>query len=463
MLLNAIKENIALTFPILSTRLLSVMSNLIAMILIAKLGTEALSASALIMGIFGVCMLFVMSFSFSVCGLVAEANACQNPAKVGSIIYSSLLLNTILAIPFLAFFYYAATILIWFKHPPDVAHLAELYFRGMLVGYLPMIWAGVLEQFFIGIGQPRYMMYLSIGSLLIMPLLCEIFIFGKFGFTAMGMFGAGFAVSAMSILTLFFLFAIIAAKRLHQKYVLLDCEKKWDAALIKKLYSLGWPIALQFSSEFLAYSFMTLMMGWLGVIALAAQQIILQFTTIIVMIPTSVSQATAVLVGKTNGCGDKKLVRYHVNIALGIVSILMGLVAFIYLLIPETLINIYLEIDKAQNRPVLTLTTTLLVITALSQFFDGVRNVLAGAYRGLQETKIPMIIGTMTLWFISIPLAYYLGFGLHHGAIGVRWGFIIGIACGASILAMRWYANINLFRIFTSRSLRGAASSYKNS
>ena len=454
MLLSAIKENITLTLPILLTRLLGITSNLIAMILIAKLGAEALSASALIMGIFSVCVLLVMSFSFSICAIVAEACGSDNHARVGTIITSSIFLNTLLAIPFMIFFYHISSILIWLNQPPQVAHLVGLYFHGLLIGYLPMIWASILEQFFIGISRPRHIVYLSVIGLLVMPAISALFMFGKFGFPALGMLGAGYAMSVMSVISLLYLITLIVLKKWHQKYSLFAFEKKLDVVLIKKLYQLGWPIALQFAGEFLAYTFITIMMGWLGVIALAAQQVILQFTTVIVMIPTSVSQAIAVLVGQANGRRDAKRVNYHVNIALAIVSILMGSIALIYLLIPETLIHIYLDVENPKNLAILSLTTALLGITALSQCFDGVRNVLAGAYRGLQQTKTPMLIGTFTLWCISIPLAYYLGFVLHQGAVGVRWGFTIGIAFGASLLAICWYANLNVTRFFAEFFLK---------
>jgi multidrug resistance protein, MATE family len=456
MLLNAIKENIKLTFPILLTRLLGITSNLIAMILIAKLGTEALSASALIMGVFSVCVLLVMSFSFSVCAVIAEACGSHTDDRVGAIIISSIFLNTLIAIPFMLFFYYISPILIWINQPPQVAYLVGLYFHGMIIGYLPMIWASILEQFFIGIGKPRYIVYLSIISLFVMPLLSYLFMFGKGWFPALGMLGAGYAVSIMAVSSLLYLLAIVVTKRWHKKYNLFTLDRKLDFSLVKKLYYLGWPIAFQFAGEFIAYTFITIMMGWLGVIALAAQQVILQFTTVIVMIPTSVSQATAVLVGQARGRHDEKLISYHVNIALAIVSILMGIVALIYLSIPEILIRIYLVIDHPKNTSILTLTTTLLAITALSQCFDGVRNVLAGAYRGLQETKTPMLMGTMTLWLISLPLAYYLGFVLHQGAIGVRWGFTIGIICGTGLLALCWYANINVIRLIVPKLFKNS-------
>lgn len=439
MLLNTIKENLRLSLPILLTRLLGVTSNLIAMILIARLGASALSSSALIMGIFSVCVLLVMAFSFSVCALVAIACGQQKNSEVGSVITSSLILNTLLAIPFMVAFYNITPLLLWLHQPTTVAILAGEYFHGLLIGYLPLIWASILEQFFVGIGKPRYIVYLSVIGLIIMPSLSSILIFGQFGFPKLAMLGAGYAVSASSFFSLAFLIILIVRKKWHTHYNLFSFKTKPDYVLFKKLFHLGWPTALQYGGEFLAYVFITIMMGWIGVIALAAQQVLLQFTSVIIMVPTSVSQATAVLVGQANGQQDSKKVQYQVNVSLLVVTAFMLIIGLAYICIPTTLASVYLNIHDPANASILALTKVLFAITALNQCFDGIRNVLAGAYRGLQETKIPMRISIIVLWVVSIPLAYFFGFILHGGAIGIRWGFAIGIILATCWLIMSWY------------------------
>jgi len=439
MLFKIIRNNLQLTFPILLTRMLGILSNTIAMILMARLGSDALSASALIMGIFSVCVLLVMSFSFSVCAIVSESTSLKNTKRVGSIVSCSLLLNSLLAIPFMLVFYNITDILILLRQPPPIAVLAGQYFRGMLLGYLPMIWASILEQFFIGIGKPKYILYLSILGLFVMPSISYVLIFGMYGIPKLGMLGAGYAVTITSFMSLLFLTCFILSKNWHRKYNLFSFKENLDYALMRKLYQLGWPIALQFSGEFLAYILITLMMGWLGVIALAAQQIILQFTSVVIMIPTSVAQATTVLVGQAQGCRDESLLKIQVNVSLLIVCIFMAIIALFYICMPETLARIYLDNSDVQASSILMLTKTLLAITALSQLFDGARNVLSGAFRGIQETKIPMIIGSTSLWLVSIPSAYVLGFIMHEGAAGVRSGFAIGIIVGTLSLLISWY------------------------
>ncbi len=449
MLFNTIKDNLKLSMPILLTRMLGITSNLIAMILIARLGSAALSASALIMGIFSVCVLLVISFSFSVCALVAMACGAQKNEDVGKVMMSSVILNSILAIPFMILFYNITPILLWLHQPTQVAILTGQYFHGLVFGYLPMIWASILEQFFVGVGKPRYIVYLSIVGVVIMPLISSILIFGHWGFSPMGMLGAGYAVSATSFFSVIFLLVLIVMKKWHKQYHLFSLRTKLEFELFKKLYQLGWPIALQFGGEFLAYTLMTVMMGWVGVIALAAQQVLLQFTSVVVMIPTSVSQATAVLVGQANGRHDAKQINDQVNVSVIVVTILMLLIGMVYITIPATLTHLYLSVDNPANNSIFALTSVLFAIMAFSQCFDGIRNVLAGAYRGMQNTKTPMRVGIIALWIVSIPLAYIFGFVLHGGAIGIRWGFTIGIMLATCWLAMSWYKPL-----VTARPLR---------
>ncbi len=244
-------------------------------------------------------------------------------------------------------------------------------------------------------------------------------------------------------------------KKWHMQYNLFSFKSRPEFSLLKKLYKLGWPIALQFGGEFLAYTMITIMMGWVSVIALAAQQVLLQFTSVVVMIPTSVSQATAVLVGQAKGRQDTTQIKYQVNVSIIVVTILMVLIGLVYITIPKTLATIYLHVDNSTNESIFALTKAFFLISAVSQCFDGVRNVLAGAYRGLQETKIPMRIGIIALWVVSIPLAYIFGFVLHGGAVGLRWGFAIGVILATCCLAISWYkpfATIKMNKGFTENA-----------
>src|SRR5262249_3976479 len=110
--------------------------------------------------------------------------------------------------------------------------------------------------------------------------------------------------------------------------------------------------------------------------------------------------------------------------------------------IPGKLARIYLSDTASQNLAILKLTQGLLAITALSQCFDGLRNVFTGAYRGLQRTKIPMIIGSAYIWLLSVPLYYCFCFLWDKGVLGIRLCFTMGIMFASIALIFCWYKEV---------------------
>jgi len=147
-----------------------------------------------------------------------------------------------------------------------------------------------------------------------------------------------------------------------------------------------------------------------------------------------------VLIGQAYAANNIKKFDATILSSMILVNILMLLVAIFYVVFPSYLINVYLE-TVHYNNVIIDLTRSLLAITAISLFFDGTRNVLSGVYRGLQQTKMPMLLSTSALWLISIPLAYLFGFVFGYGARGIRLGFTIGITIGCLMLLSRWLAS----------------------
>ena len=61
-----------------------------------------------------------------------------------------------------------------------------------------------------------------------------------------------------------------------------------------------------------------------------------------------------------------------------------------------------------------------------------------GILRGVQETRVPMIIATISYWVVGLPVAYGLGFPLGWGGVGIWLGLAAGLAV-AAILLMLWF------------------------
>src|SRR3546814_19234276 len=78
-----------------------------------------------------------------------------------------------------------------------------------------------------------------------------------------------------------------------------------------------------------------------------------------------------------------------------------------------------------------------LVVAAAFQLFDGAQAVAAGVLRGLQDTRIPMIIAVCGYWIAGYGTAIYLGFWTPLAGLGVWIGLAVGLVGAAAVLLLR--------------------------
>jgi MATE family multidrug resistance protein len=227
-----------------------------------------------------------------------------------------------------------------------------------------------------------------------------------------------------------------------QPFALFENHVKQTGKSLLRMFTVGWPISVQMGGEMLSFTTTTLMIGWISISALAAAQIVNQYSFLILVPIFSLSQASGILVGRA--CGAKQ---FHDVKALSYASMLLTLfisviVGGIFIFNAKHLIAFYIDIHSPANAETLHLALVLFFIVAFSQMLDGLRNVLIGILRGLLDTRIPMIIGLFNIWIIGIPLAYVLGFVYHQGIIGVALGNLIGLVIGVSAMFFRFHTLI---------------------
>ena len=79
-----------------------------------------------------------------------------------------------------------------------------------------------------------------------------------------------------------------------------------------------------------------------------------------------------------------------------------------------------------------------MAVAAAFQLFDGIQAAAAGALRGLQDTKLPMVIAIFSYWVPGYGVALWLGFWTPLEGTGVWIGLAIGLVFAASLLSWRW-------------------------
>ena len=91
-------------------------------------------------------------------------------------------------------------------------------------------------------------------------------------------------------------------------------------------------------------------------------------------------------------------------------------------------------------RRLLALAATLLVFGAAFFIVDGIQTIAAGALRGLNDTRVPLLFSAICFWVAGFTSSYGFAFPLGLGAVGVWIGFSIGLALYAFLLVWRFQA-----------------------
>lgn len=231
----------------------------------------------------------------------------------------------------------------------------------------------------------------------------------------------------------------------YKKFQLFRFNKDFGFELLQKIFKIGVPISIQIASELSAFTFSIFMVGWLGQVPLAATQIINQLNMIMIMGPYGISLASNVLISQDFGKGDKNSIRTLGNASMFTGFVFTAIVAMFYIAFPEQFISLYsVNISNPANLTLIKIATLLFFIGAFSQIFDGIRNIVIGSLRGLQDTVTPMWYGIISCWFVGIPLCYLLGIEFKFGAPGISMAFLVSWLICSIFLIARFYNKTNV-------------------
>jgi MATE family multidrug resistance protein len=174
------------------------------------------------------------------------------------------------------------------------------------------------------------------------------------------------------------------------------------------------------------------MMGWLGVVPLAAHQIALSVAGTTFMVPLGLAQAVSVRVGHARGASRGKRISPIVHGSLVLTAGVMAVFAAGYLLLGNVI-----AAGFTPDVAVRTLTVQLLVLAGVFQIFDGIQVVSSGALRGFADTKVPFVVGIVSYWFVALPVSWVTAFHFGFGAPGIWVGFVVGLGVAAVAMSTR--------------------------
>ncbi len=438
-LLTYVYKLTAFALPISASSVIMMLTSFVSMMIVALLGKDELAAGALATSTVMTILTVTTTILYAVGILISHRRGQEkNQAEIGLIIKNGFWLALLLAFPAAAALWHVDKLLLLFGQSPHLVAITRDYFHFAALSTFPSLVNAVIAQFYAGIGKPRYTLWLAIISLPLTIILSFGLILGRFGFPMLGLSGITCATLIVQTVLLLGVVSLLywQEKINNSPYQLFKKLHHLDWSICKSIFTLGLPIGMQFGGELAAMTGATYLMGHFGATALAASQIVSQYTMIAIVLLMGITQALSLLTSEAYGRKDISLVKEYIQASIVLLVFVGVFVSVIYLSFPKTLIEFYMS-SKTVDAHLVYLTTVFFAINSCLIFVDGIRHLLSGTLRGLHDSRGPMRIGIIAMWFVSLPASYLVGTVLHGGPIGLRLGFFSGFVFATTLLILR--------------------------
>lgn len=432
------KRLIALALPMAGTQFVNVASGFFCMAMLASLGHQVLAASALIFSTQLAVMVSGMSLLFSLSVLVGHAYGAKDYLSIGTYLQQCWVLAILIGLPMMVFFWHIGTILHQVGEPAPLIDIITQYFHTFVWAVIPGFLSTANMQFGYALHKRQLMVMTSFFGVGVLVSSAYVLIFGKFGLPACGVAGLAYA----TIFQYAFFFLVTTTyyyiEPSFKKFELFRFRVHQHLDHFTKMLKIGWPISVQMGGEMLSFFVSGIMIGWLGVNALAAFQIVNQYYFLIIIPVFSLSQASGILVGQAMGAKQTHEVATLSKVTLLTVLAVSGVIAILFAGFPRWLASAYLDVSAPSNALTLDYTIIIFTIIAVSQCFDNIRNALIGILRGIFDTRFAMISSVLSIWLIGMPLTYVFAFIFHLGVPGFVIGGMLGMLAGVLMMLFRW-------------------------
>ena len=271
-----------------------------------------------------------------------------------------------------------------------------------------------------------------------------LFIFGNLGFPRMGVSGVVLSYIISNVIGL--VFAIVLLQhlldyRIRFKDLLLGNNKE-----MKNILNIGIPS----SGEALSYNasmfLVTIMVTFLGEMELTTKVYVQNIAQFVTLFSIAIGGATQIMVGYLIGAGEQESAYKTAYKNLGIGLIFTALFSLLIYLSNDTLMGIFTE-----NQSIITLAKTLFLLTIFLELVRTINIIIIGSLNAALDVRFPVYVAIIVMWFISVPLSYFLGFHTRLGLTGIWIGLIADEGIRSILMLYRWgssrWKKISIMRI----------------
>lgn len=434
------KRNLKVAFPVMLTQLGASLVGLMDSIMVGHYATADLAAVSFSNAIFFTVMVFSMGAIMGLTPLVGyevgkrETGEKTQTGTINFLFRSGVLFTLLLSAGMILVLGACILLLDCFGQEEAVITAARPYYIMIVISIVPFLFFCLQKQFLEGLGNTMVAMLITMGMNVLNISLNWVFIFGHWGFPAMGATGAGIAtLISRTLMPVLFYITI----RTHKEWRTYLQPTTYNLSPIKdglrRLWKIGAPIGSQTMLETFLFTLSFIMVGWLSKEALAAHQIANQIADMTFMLAIGIGSATTIRVSHQLGKGDLYAVRMASNASIHLVLVMNSIGAILMISLRN-----YIPLLFTNDAEVISIASTLVMIAGFFQYADGLQTVGAAMLRGITDVKMPMVFAFISYIVIALPLGLVLMFPCRLGAPGIWISFIVALSLAAILFHTRF-------------------------
>ncbi len=427
-----VRTLVRLAIPVAVAQLASMTLWMVDVVMVGRVGVDALAASSLGRSWIMATVVLGMGLVFGIDPIASQAFGARDRKRLSLSVQTALVVAGAASLPVGLSWLGTQKGLEWLGQEAHLSQLAHDYVLVQLPG-LPFFLAFIAIQHWLqGRGIMRPAMWVTFAANGINILANWVLIFGKWGFPALGLLGAGIATSITQIFMPLALLFLVRRYRLGRGGWLGWSREALKLRQIRPMLVYGFPVAMTVGLELWAFALTTVLSGVIGKVELATHTIVVTLASLSFMLPLGISIAAVTRVGNLVGARETEKAKRAAWVAFGLGAGVMVVSAVVFIAGRHTL-----PLWFGASREVALLSALILPIASAFQIFDGIQVVGAGILRGLGRTRPAVVFNFIAYYVLALPLSCWWIF-VHKGGLGgLWWSMCLGLGVVA-VLMMLW-------------------------
>ena len=320
-----------------------------------------------------------------------------------------------------------------FGTPAEVVSEARHYLGALIWSTAPLLAYMALRRYLQGISRVLLVSVSLITAGLVNWAGDWAFLYGHLGLHPMGVAGSGWGTCVVRVWMLLLLVVGVTRSLRHDGLRMTWSMLKPDWSRLKPMLRIGLPSGVDFSLDLLQATALGVLAAKLGTTMLAANQVVLDLTAFLYMVPTGLSYAAVIRVGQGFGRSNLRQIRRSLTTVVALSGGFTLLIAIPYVGWSRLWAGMY-----TNDGAVAAAAAPIFLFCAVGLLADSIAVSYAGALTGLSDTRSPLVANLIGNWVLGVPIAWYLGVHLGFGLRGLWFGRIVGSTVPALLQTLAW-------------------------